>query len=80
MPIINTRKLRKIGNSKVLTIPDEVLKTLDIHEGQKIAFNIENGQVVLEAVKTDNKEVDILSMAEQVSNQYDRALKELVNR
>ncbi|QLK85487.1 AbrB/MazE/SpoVT family DNA-binding domain-containing protein [Staphylococcus sp. 17KM0847] len=80
MPIINIRKLRKIGNSKVLTIPDEVLKTLDIHEGQKIAFNIENGQVVLEAVKTDNKELDILSMAEQVSNQYDKALKELVNR
>ncbi|HDV5977436.1 hypothetical protein PF233_13280 [Staphylococcus pseudintermedius] len=83
MPIINTRKLRKIGNSKVLTIPNEVLKTLDIHEGQKIAFNIENGQVVLEAVKTDNtdnKEIDILSMAEQVSNQYDIALKELVNR
>lgn len=80
MAVINTRKLRKIGNSKVVTIPDEVLKALDINEGQKIAFNVQNGQVLLEAVKTDSKDMDILRMADQVSNQYDRALKDLVNR
>lgn len=80
MTVINTRKLRKIGNSKVLTIPDEIIQALDINEGQKIAFNVEHGQVVLEAVKTDNNEIDILSMADQVSNQYDSALKDLVNR
>lgn len=80
MVVTNTRKLRKIGNSKVLTIPDEILKTLDINEGQKIAFNVENGQVVLEAVKTDSKDMDILGMADRVSNQYDSALNDLVNR
>jgi putative addiction module antidote len=80
MTVINTRKLRKIGNSKVLTIPEEVIQTLNVNEGQKIAFNIDNGQVLLEAVKTDNKEMDILSMADQVSNQYGNALKGLVNR
>lgn len=72
--------IRKIGNSKVLTIPEEVIQSLDINEGQKVAFNIDNGQVVLEAVKTDSKEVDILSMADQVSDQYDSAFKDLVNR
>lgn len=78
MTVINTRKLRKIGNSKVLTItiPEEVIQTLNVNEGQKIAFNIDNGQVLL----TDNKEMDILSMADQVSNQYGNALKGLVNR
>lgn len=80
MTVINTRKLRKLGNSKVLTIPEEVIRALDINEGEKIAFNVENGQVVLEAVKTDNKKMDILSIADQVSNQYDNALKDLVNR
>lgn len=80
MTVINTRKLRKIGNSKVLTIPEEVIQALNINEGQKIAFNVEDGQVVLEAVKTENKEMDILSMADQVSDQYDNALKDLVNR
>lgn len=80
MAVINTRKLRKIGNSKVLTIPEEIIDTLEINEGQKIAFNIENGKVVLEAVNSEIKEMDILSMADQVSNQYDSALKDLVNR
>lgn len=80
MAVVNTRKLRKLGNSKILTIPDEVIKALDINEGQKIAFNVENGQVVLEAVKTDSKEMDILSMADQISSQYDSALKDLVDR
>lgn len=80
MTIINTRKLRKIGDSKVLTIPGKIIQALDVNEGQKIAFNVENGQVVLEAVKTDSNEIDILSMADQVSNQYDSALKDLVNR
>lgn len=80
MTVINTRKLRKIGNSKVLTIPEEVIQTLNVNEGQKIAFNIDNGQVVLEAVNIDSKEMDILSVAEQVSNQYDTALKDLVNK
>lgn len=80
MTVISTRKLRKIGNSEVLTIPEEVIQALDVKEVQKITFNVENGQVILEAVKTDNKEIDILSMADQVSNQYDNALKDLVNR
>lgn len=80
MTVINTRKLRKVGNSKVLTIPEEVIQTLNIKEGQKIAFNVENGQIVLEVVNTDSKKMDILSVADQVSNQYDSALKSLVNR
>lgn len=81
MTVINTRKLRKIGNSKVLTIPEEAIKALDVEEGQSIAFNVANGQVVLEAVKIiDDNERDILNIANQVSQQYDSALKDLVNR
>lgn len=80
MTVINTRKLRKIGNSKVLTIPEEAIKALDVEEGQSIAFNVANGQVVLEAVKVDDNERDILNIANQVSQQYDSALKDLVNR
>ncbi|HEK6547145.1 hypothetical protein DWB88_13940 (plasmid) [Staphylococcus warneri] len=81
MAVINTRKLRKIGNSKVVTMPEDVIKTLNVEEGQSIAFNVVNGQVVLEAVKTtDDNESDILNIADQISNQYDSALKDLVNR
>src|SRR5699024_163597 len=122
MTVISTRKLRKIGNSEVLKIPEEVIQALDVKEVQKITFkvknehekiekkhrkndnskektkpedgrkdldnknvkkitlNLEKGQVRVEAGKTDNKEIDILRMADQVSNQYDNALKDLVNR
>lgn len=81
MTVIYTRKLRKSGNSNILTIPKEVIKALDVVEGQFIAFNVVNGRVVLEAVKTtDDNARDILSISNQISKQYDSALKDLVNR
>lgn len=80
MSVINTRKLRKIGNSRVVTVPEEVIKELKISDGQKISFNIDNGKVIIEAVDNGNKGTDILSIAERVSNQYNQALQELVDR
>lgn len=81
MMVVHTRKLRKSGNSNILTIPKEVIKALDVVEGQFIAFNVVNGRVVLEAVKTtDDNERDILSIANQISKKYDSAFKDLVNR
>ena len=81
MMVVHTRKLRKSGNSNILTIPKEVIKALDVVEGQFIAFNVVNGKIVLEAVKTtDDNERDILSIANQISKQYDSAFKDLVNR
>ncbi|MEJ7528217.1 hypothetical protein, partial [Staphylococcus lugdunensis] len=65
----------------ILTIPKEVIKALDVVEGQFIAFNVVNGRVVLEAVKTtDDNARDILSISNQISKQYDSAFKDLVNR
>lgn len=80
MIAIQTRKLRKSGNSNVLTIPEEVIKVLDVVEGQSITFNVVNGKVVLEVVKPCANEDDILSIADKVSKQCDSALKDLVNR
>lgn len=81
MTVVHTRKLRKSGNSNILTIPKEVIKALDVVEGQPIAFNVVNGKIVLEAVKTtDDNERDILSIANQISEKYDSAFKDLVNR
>lgn len=80
MSVINTRKLRKIGNSRVVTVPEEVIKELKISDGQKISFNIDNGKVIIEAVDNGNQGTDILSIAERVSNQYNQALQELVDR
>lgn len=38
MTEIYTRKLRKHGNSKVLTVPDEVIQALNADVGQEIAI------------------------------------------
>lgn len=80
MTVTNSRKLRKIGNSRVVTVPEEVIQALSIDVGQKIIFNIDNGKVVIEAEEPIEQERDILSIAESVSRQYDQALKELVDR
>ncbi|WP_150879481.1 AbrB/MazE/SpoVT family DNA-binding domain-containing protein [Staphylococcus aureus] len=82
MAITSTRKVRKIGSSNVVTVPKEILDQLNVREGEKLGFNVDNGKVSIEAVNTqaESKEVDILSMAEQVSNQYDKAFKDLVHR
>lgn len=82
MAITSTRKVRKIGSSNVVTVPKEILDQLNVREGEKLGFNVDNGKVSIEAVNTqaESKETDILSMAEQVSNQYDKAFKDLVHR
>lgn len=82
MAITSTRKVRKIGSSNVVTVPKEILDQLNVREGEKLGFNVDNGKVSIEAVNTqkESKEADILSMAEEVSNQYDKAFKDLVHR
>lgn len=80
MSVVSTRKLRKIGNSRVVTVPEEVIQALKISEGQKIAFNIDNDKIIIEAVDRSNQEMDILSIADRISHQYDESLKELIDR
>ncbi|MGO1819143.1 MAG: AbrB/MazE/SpoVT family DNA-binding domain-containing protein [Senegalia sp. (in: firmicutes)] len=82
MAITSTRKVRKIGSSNVVTVPKEILDQLNVREGEKLGFNVDNGKVSIEAVNTQKEsiEADILSMAEEVSNQYDKAFKDLVHR
>ncbi|MGX0297666.1 AbrB/MazE/SpoVT family DNA-binding domain-containing protein [Staphylococcus epidermidis] len=36
--MVHTRKLRKSGNSNILTIPKEVIKALDVVEGPAYCF------------------------------------------
>ncbi|MCY1029260.1 AbrB/MazE/SpoVT family DNA-binding domain-containing protein [Mammaliicoccus sciuri] len=80
MSINYTCKIRKVGNCKVVTVPEEVIQALRIEVGQNIIFKIENEKVVIEAENTFDYERNILSIAENVSRQYDQALKELVDR
>ncbi len=43
-----TRKLRRSGNSTVLTIPTEILETADLEADDEIEFALDNeGRIVL---------------------------------
>lgn len=61
-------------------MPEEVIKELKISDGQKISFNINNGKIIMEAIDNGDQSTDILSIAEHVSDQYNQALQELVDR
>ncbi|MDK7284467.1 AbrB/MazE/SpoVT family DNA-binding domain-containing protein [Staphylococcus pettenkoferi] len=80
MAVTSTRKLRRLGDSRVLTIPEEVIEELDVQEGQKVAFRIENGKVMIEAVDIERDELEILEIANDITQQYDQVFKDLVER
>jgi len=44
---METRKVFKSGNSLVVSLPKEVVKTLAIREGQQLVFEIKSGCVVV---------------------------------
>ena len=46
--IKKARKTRKQGNSYIISLPKEVIRTLSLNEGDKVEFVIRDGQVLLE--------------------------------
>lgn len=82
MSVNETRKIRRLGASQIVTLPYGILNKLNIREGEKVGFSIENGKIVIE--KLQNEECytseDILNIAERMSEKYDETLKELVDK
>jgi putative addiction module antidote len=70
-------KIRKSGNSDVTTIPPEVKEYIGVKTGESISYIFQaDGSVKM--VKAP-EEVNIDSIVDSVINQYDHALKELVD-
>lgn len=67
--------VRKVGNSKGLILPQEVLKQLAISEGDELSVTVVNGKVVLEPVGSDLSEQ--LQAARIGMRKYRAALSEL---
>ncbi|OJH01913.1 addiction module antitoxin [Staphylococcus hominis] len=70
--MITSRKVRRAGNSLVVSIPNEVLETLDIKEGNNVQFNIKDNQVYLE--KEVNEQERFYKLLEETMNDYHEAL------
>lgn len=82
MAIINTRTMRPLEATQIVTLPNEVLQRLYISEGQQLEFNIESEKIPIEKAPNedsyDNK--DILNIVEKMTERYDEAFKKLVDR
>lgn len=50
MKILDTKKVRKVGNSKVMTLSNELLETLGVDDNGSITFILnDNNQIVLQS-------------------------------
>lgn len=68
-------KLRKSGNSHIVTIPNSVKEVLNIEEGDMVQFNIDNnGNVELSRAE---KVVDVDQAIEDTLKQYHELMAEL---
>ena len=73
------RKITKIGNSLGVTLPQEVLKHLNIKQGDEIKFQLEdNGNITVK--KFTPVDEDFLEGFKYAFENYDDALRNLADR
>ncbi|MEI1232600.1 AbrB/MazE/SpoVT family DNA-binding domain-containing protein [Enterococcus mundtii] len=77
MDKIRKYKIRKSGNSDVTTIPNEVKEYIGVKTGESISY-IFDADGAVRIVKAQ-EEIDIDTIVDSVMNQYDQALKDLVD-
>lgn len=70
------RRIRKVGNSLGFNLPAEMLRELDIKEGDKIFLSVENNSIVIrsEKMKEDNKDFkdQVLAIIEEYMKEKDK--------
>ncbi|MDS0981523.1 addiction module antitoxin [Staphylococcus hominis] len=69
------RKLRKMGDSLVISLPCEVIEVLKIDNNENIQFVIEDDKVILQ--KENNKDKDFSKLLDETFFKYDEALRKL---
>lgn len=77
MKILNTRRVRKVGNSKVVTLPNELLEKLNVKENDNIVFIERDGKIYIESsVQEENLE----DKMKRIADNNDEVLKALVDK
>lgn len=77
LQMITTRKLRRAGNSSVVSVPTEVIAALGISNGDNLKFNIEDNKVTIE--KEVNEDEEFFNLLDETFTEYNQALKRMVN-
>lgn len=75
--MVTTRKLRRAGNSSVVSVPTEVIAALGVTNGDNLKFNVKNNQVTIE--KEVNEDEEFYRMLDETFDKYDQALRKLVD-
>lgn len=56
---MNTTRITKIGNSKGIIIPSEIIKALVLEEGDEVELNYDDTTQVLSATFTQTKQLKL---------------------
>lgn len=75
--MITTRKLRRAGNSSVVSVPTEVIEALGVTNGDNLKFNVKNNQVTIEKEVSEDEE--FYRMLDETFAEYNQALRKLVD-
>ncbi len=65
-----TAKISKWGNSQGLRVPKDIMDTLNLNIGDNVNIKIENGKVIIEAIKKDRPKYNLDELVSQVPNNY----------
>lgn len=76
----HTRKIRKSGNSYVLTIPPSIMEGLELREGDSVSYLTYNNRV--ELVKQEPEVVDeaFIELVDSIYEEHKDTFKSLVDK
>lgn len=78
MKILDTRKIRKVGNSSVVTLPTDLLNKLNVENNEDLVFIEQNGKIYIQSAIAQNE--DFNATLEHLSDEHDDVFKKLVDR
>ncbi len=72
-----TQKLKKIGNSVGIIIPNQILEKLNIGVGSEVFIEQVQDKLLIEKENSQNISPEFLKVAESLADRYQDAFKEL---
>ncbi|WP_368645389.1 AbrB/MazE/SpoVT family DNA-binding domain-containing protein [Alkalibacterium putridalgicola] len=74
------RKIRKSGNSYVLTIPPAVMEALDLKEGDTVSITSDQKRAELVKQDPDVVNEDFINMVDSIYEEHKETFKSLVDK
>lgn len=78
--MVYAQKLTKIGNSVGIVLPNSLLKSLNLHNGQQVYIQQIQDKAVITTSETSGVSPIFLKIAEELGNKYSQVFKELATK